>query len=60
MSNHYLDNKYLEKNIIDFQQAKKFKKKYELLKQDYEAHKQNVETTTLKISEEKILKTKRS
>jgi hypothetical protein len=53
MSNHYLDNKYLEKNIIDFQQAKKFKKKYELLKQDYEAHKQNVETPTLKISEEK-------
>ena len=43
MSNHYLDNKYLEKNIIDFQQAKKTKRKYDLLRQDYEIHKQYLE-----------------
>jgi len=54
MSNHYLDNKNLEKNIIDFQQAKKYKKKYELLRQDYESHKQNAKNLTLKLDEEKI------
>ena len=54
MSNHYLDNKYLEKNIIDFQQAKKNKRKYELLKQDYEMHKQNTNKITLHLDEEKI------
>lgn len=55
MSNHYLDNKNLEKNIIDFQQAKKYKKKYELLRQDYESHKQNAKNITLKLDEEKIV-----
>lgn len=56
MSNHYLDNKYLEKNIIDFQQAKKNKRKYELFKQDYEYQKQNIEKPTLKIDDDKIAK----
>jgi hypothetical protein len=55
MSNHYLDNKYLEKNIIDFQQAKKNKRKYELLQQDYEFHKKNVTTPILIFDKEKVI-----
>lgn len=55
MSNHYLDNKYLEKNIIDFQQAKKNKRKYELLQQDYEVHIKNVITPVLNFDKNKII-----
>ena len=55
MSNHYLDNKYLEKNIIDFQQAKKNKRKYELFRQDYEIHKKNTDKITLQLDEDKII-----
>ena len=55
MSNHYLDNKYLEKNIIDFQQAKKNKRKYELLQQDCEFHKKNVTTPILIFDKEKVI-----
>jgi hypothetical protein len=55
MSNHYLDNKYLEKNIIDFQQAKKNKRKYELLQQDYEIHIKNVITPVLNFDKDKII-----
>ena len=55
MSNHYLDNKYLEKNIIDFQQAKKNKRKYELFQQDYEIHIKNVITPVLNFDKDKII-----
>jgi DNA-directed RNA polymerase specialized sigma subunit len=56
MSNHYLDNKYLETNIIEFQKAKKLKKKYELLKEDIEFNKNNTEgNPTISLDENKII-----
>jgi hypothetical protein len=41
MSNEYLNNRTFEKLIIDFQETKKNKLKYEILHEDVEIHRKN-------------------